>query len=220
MSIYLSRRKMIVSLGAAGAAMLSGVAKAGLLDKLGLGKLLGNASDNALNKLGETDGFYRDTAVRIVLPGAGGKLASKALRFGDRLGVTRKLTKSLNDAASLAALEAKPVFRSAIDQIKLKDIPGLATQKDGASQYLLRSAGPDLHLKVKPLIASALTKVGAYQQLASVNKGGNLLSSLGSSFGLTDDKLTESVSQQAMKGIFNYIGQEEAKLRANPFGVL
>lgn len=215
-----SRRRMIASLGAAGAALTAGVANARLFDKLGLGKVLGNASDNALDKLGATDGFYRDTAVRIAMPGASGKLASKALRLGDKLGVTAKLTKSLNDAASLAALEAKPVFRSAISQIKLKDIPGLATQKDGASQFLLRTAGPDLHLKVKPLIASALTKVGAYQQLASINKSSSLFGSLGGSFGLTEDKLTESVSKQAMNGIFKYIGQEEAKLRGNPFGVL
>jgi hypothetical protein len=220
MSLILARRSVIALLAASSAALLSGVAKAGLLDSLGLGKLLGNASDNALGKLGETDGFYRDTAVRIAMPGATGKLASKALRFGDKLGLTTKLTKSLNDAASFAALEAKPIFRSAISQIKLKDVPGLATKKDGASQYLLRTAGPDLHLKVKPLIASALAKVGAYQQLANINKSSSLLGSLGSSLGLTDDKLTESVSQQAMKGIFNYIGQEEAKLRANPLGVL
>jgi Protein of unknown function (DUF4197) len=220
MSLILSRRRILASFGIASAALLSGVAKAGLLDSLGLGKLLGNASDNALDKLGATDGFYRDTAVRIALPGATGKLASKALRFGDKLGLTTKLTKSLNDAASMAALEAKPIFRSAISQIKLSDIPGLATQKDGAAQYLLRTAGPDLHLKVKPLIASALTKVGAYQQLANINKSGSLLGSLGGSLGLSDEKLTESVSQQAMKGIFSYIGQEEAKLRANPLGVL
>jgi hypothetical protein len=212
----LSRRAVIASLAATSAALLSGVARAGLLDSLGMSKLLGNASDKALNKLGETDGFYRDTAVRILLPGATGKLASKALRFGDKLGLTTKLTKSLNDAASLAALEAKPIFRSAISQIKLKDVPGLATQKDGASQFLLRTAGPDLHLKVKPLIAAALTKVGAYQQMARVNQGGGLLGSLG----LTEDKLTESVSKQAMNGIFNYIGLEEAKLRANPLGIL
>lgn len=216
MSVILTRRDALFAVGATSVALLPGVAYAGLLDSLGLTKLLGNASDSALNKLGETDGFYRDLAVRIALPGATGKLARKALRFGDKLGVTAKLTKSLNDAASLAALEAKPVFRSAISQIKLKDVPGIATQKDGASQYLLRTAGSDLALKVKPLISSALDKVGAYQQLSSMNKAGGLLASLG----LTNDKLTDSVSKQAMNGIFSYIGQEEAKLRSNPLGIL
>jgi Protein of unknown function (DUF4197) len=213
----LTRRRIIALVGATSIAIMAGAsAQAGLLDSLGVSKLLGNASDNALNKLGETDGFYRDTAVRIALPGATGKFAAKALRAGDKLGLTTKLTKSLNDAASMAALEAKPIFRSAISQIKLKDIPGLATKKDGASQYLLRTAGPDLQTKVRPLIAAALGKVGAYQQLAALNKTGGLLGSLG----FTDERVTDSVSKQAMNGIFSYIGQEEGKLRANPLGKL
>lgn len=217
MTLILSRRDAMMAFGATSAVtLIPGLAQAGILDGLGLTKLLGNASDNALNKLGEPDGFYRDLAVRILIPGATGKFAQKALRFGDKMGVTTKLTKSLNDAASSAALEAKPVFRSAISQVKLSDIPGIATQKNGASQYLLRTAGSELGLKVKPLIGSALGKVGAFQQLASMNKGGGLLASLG----LTEDRLTDSVSKQAMNGIFNYLGQEEAKLRGNPLGIL
>lgn len=217
METNLSRRHLIASLGALATAGISArAAGAGLLDSLGLTKLLGNASDTALNKLGETDGFYRDLAVRIALPGVTGKLARRALRFGDKLGLTTALTKSLNDAASLAALEAKPVFRAAISQIKLKDVPGIATNKDGASQYLLRSAGPDLELKVKPLIAAALTKVGAYKQIAKINQGGGLLAALG----LSEERVTDSVAKQAMNGIFSYIGAEEARLRANPFGIL
>lgn len=217
MPVLYSRRRMMVSLGAAAVSAMSARAwGAGLLDNLGLTKLLGNASDSALNKLGETNGFYRDLAVRIALPGATGSLARRALRLGDSLGLTTKLTKSLNDAASLAALEAKPVFRSAISQIKLKDVPGIATKKDGASQYLLRAAGPDLQTKVEPLIAAALTKVGAYQQIAKINGKGGLLASLG----LSEDRVTQSVSKQAMTGIFSYIGKEEEKLRANPFGIL
>ncbi len=210
-------QRIIATFGAVSLAIMTGAAAhAGLLDGLGLSKLLGNASDNALNKLGETDGFYRDTAVRIALPGATGKFAAKALRAGDKLGLTTKLTKSLNDAASIAALEAKPIFRSAISQVKLTDIPDLAIKKDGASQYLLRTAGPDLQTKVRPLIAAALGKVGAYQQLATINKAGGLLGT----FGLTEQKVTDSVSKQAMNGIFSYIGQEEGKLRANPLGKL
>ena len=216
MSLILTRRDCVLALGATSATLIPGLAYAGLLDGLGLTKLLGNASDNALNKLGEPDGFYRDLAVRIALPGATGKLAQKALRFGDKMGVTTKLTKSLNDAASSAALEAKPIFRSAISQIKLRDIPDIATQKNGASQYLLRTAGSELGLKVKPLISSALGKVGAFQQLASLGKSGGILSSLG----ITNETLTDSVSKQAMNGIFSYLGQEEGKLRGNPFGVL
>lgn len=213
----LSRRMLVrgaMAVAAIGA--LPGRAYAGLLDALGLKKMLGNASDGALNKLGASDGFYRDVAVRILLPGTKGKLASKLMRAGDKIGVTTKLTKSLNDAASLAALEAKPVFRSAIDGLKITDVPGLALKNDGATQYLKKSASDELLLKIKPLVSAALGKVGAFDQLSKLSKAGGLLAPLG----LTDAKLTDSVSNQALNGIFSYIGKEEGQLRSSPGGLL
>ncbi len=209
----LSRRRVLAGLAASATmAGIAGRASAGILDSLGVRKLLGNASDSALGKLGQADGFYRDVAVRILLPGAKGKFASKLMRTGDKLGLTKNLTKSLNDAASLAANEAKPIFRGAIEQLKLSDVPGLALKKDGATQFLMKTASPDLLVKIRPLISAALGKVGAFQQLAQLNKSGSLLAPLG----LTEAKITDSVSDQALKGIFSYMGNEEAALKANP----
>lgn len=196
--------------------LLPGRTTAGLLDGIGLTKLLGNASDSALTKLALPDGFYRDTAIRILLPGTSGKLAKKLLKGGDKLGLTTKLTKSLNDAASLAAGEAKPVFRSAIDGLKITDVPGIVTQKTGGTSYLERTAGTELGTKVRPLISAALTKVGAFDQLAKLGSAGSLLGSLG----ITGDRLTDSVTKQAMHGIFSYMGTEEAALRGNPGKIL
>ncbi len=189
---------------------------AGLLDGLGLTRLLGNASDSALTKLAAPDGFNRDVAIRILLPGTNGKLARKLLDGGDRLGLTTKLTRSLNDAASLAAGEAKPVFRSAISGLKITDVPGLVTDRRGGTSFLERTAGVELGTKVRPLIASALTKVGAFDQLARLGSAGRLLGGLG----LTGDGLTDHVTAQAMRGIFSYMGNEEAALRANPGRIL
>lgn len=188
--------------------------QAGALDGGGIKKLLGGASDNALDKLSKPGAFYADTAIRILLPGAKGKLASKLLKTSDRLGVTTKLTKSLNDAAGFAAQEAKPVFRSAVDGLSLADVPGIALQKDGATEYLKKSADADLRLKVRPLIVSALTKVGAFDQLEKMGKGSGLLSLAK----LDRDSLTESVTDQTMKGIYSYMAKEEAGLRGNILG--
>ncbi len=189
--------------------------QAGALDGGGIKKLLGGASDNALDKLAKPGAFYADTAVRILLPGAKGKLASKLLKTGDKLGVTTKLTKSLNDAAGFAAQEAKPVFRSAVDGLSLADVPGIALKNDGATEYLKKSADTDLRLKVRPLIVSALTKVGAFSQFEKMGKGGGLLSLAK----LDRESLTESVTDQTMKGIYNYMAKEEAGLRGNALGI-
>jgi Protein of unknown function (DUF4197) len=188
--------------------------RAGALDGGGIKKLLGGASDNALDKLSKPGAFYADTAIRILLPGAKGKLASKLLKTSDKLGVTTKLTKSLNDAAGFAAQEAKPVFRSAVDGLSLADVPGIALKNDGATEYLKKSADTDLRQKVRPLIVSALTKVGAFDQLEKLGNGGGLLNLAK----LDRDSLTESVTDQTMKGIYNYMAKEEAGLRGNLLG--
>lgn len=187
--------------------------RAGLLDAVGLTSLMGKASDGALNKLSAPNAFYSDTAIRILLPGAGGKFARKLLGAGDKLGLTDKLTHSMNDAAGLAAQEAKPIFRNAISGLKFNDVPGIATQNDGGTQYLQRSATPDLRLKVRPLITAALTKLGAYGQLAKLGGATKAL-------GITPDKMTDSVTDQALKGIFNYMGREETAARGNVLGTI
>lgn len=173
---------------------------------------LGSASDAALDKLSEPGAFYADEAVRILLPGPL-KQASGLMKLTDQAGLTRNLTKSLNDAAGLAAKEAKPVFRDAINKMTVKDGVGVVTKKDGATRYLQESSGDELHARVRPLIATALTEVGAYDQLAKLGTG---KAGLLSGAGLSADGLTDSVTDQALSGIFKYIGAEEASLRANP----
>lgn len=182
----------------------------------GIKGLIGNASDGALDRLAQPGAFYADTAVRILLPGATGKLASKLFGMGDRLGLTTNLTKSLNDAGGRAAGEAKPVFRTAIDNLRWTDAPALVSKQDGATRYLQSSAGGVLYTKVSPLVGSALETVGAYRQLDQLSKGNQLMASAG----LTRDGLTRSVTEQALKGIFHYMAGEEAALRKNPAALL
>lgn len=199
-----------------GVAGMVGLALApGALAKIPAGSvkgLIGNASDGALDKLAQPGAFYADTAVRILLPGAGGKLASKLMGAGDKLGLTTKLTKSLNDAGGKAAGEAKPIFRAAIDDLGWSDVPSLVSKRDGATRYLQSSAGGVLGDKVRPLVAGALEDVGAYRQLDQLSGNSQLLSLAG----ISHDGLTASVTDQALKGIFLYMGNEEAALRRNP----
>ncbi|PQM29195.1 hypothetical protein CVO77_04800 [Sphingopyxis lindanitolerans] len=197
----------------------AGLAVAGLIpaalaktSKPGVKGLIANASDTALDRLAQPGAFYADTAVRILLPGTSGKLASKLLGAGDRLGLTTGLTKSLNDAGGKAAGEAKPLFRAAIDNLGWNDMPSLVSKNDGATRYLQSSAGGLLGDKVRPLIAGALDEVGAYRQLDQLSGSSQLLSIAG----LSHDGLTNSVTDQALKGIFLYMGNEEAALRRNP----
>lgn len=181
----------------------------------GITRLLGQASDSALDKLSQPGAYYRDEAVRILLPGPL-KRASKILEFTDKAGVTNGLVQKLNDAAGLAAKEAKPIFRSAISQITVKDAVGIVGKGDGATRYLRESSGPTLQAKMRPLILAALGKTGAFKQLDKLGKSSSLLGQVG----ISRDGLTDSVTEQALNGVFTYMGNEEGKLRANPLSVL
>ena len=213
-------------------AVVRGVLGAGVMVALGgrglaqgglLGGVLGQASDHALDKLAQPGAFYNDTSVRIGLPGmgsgggsgGGGLLGGLGGMLGGASGLDG-ITHKINDAAGHAALAAKPVFRGAISRLSLADAPGIIGHSDGGTQYLRKSAGGELHAKVRPLIDTALEAVGAYHEVDRLSAGGGLLAQLG----LSRDKLGNSVTEQALNGIFKYMGIEEDHLRANPLGAV
>ncbi len=217
------RRTLLALLGGVFALSLAAPLRAaGLTGGLGggLADLLGKASDTSLDKLAQPGAFYADPSIRIALPllgrttgGIGGVLMS-ALDTGQKLGITDNVVRKLNDAAGLAAKEAKPVFHAAISRLSLSDMPGIATARDGATQYLRKSAGDELKGKLRPLVDKGLLTVGAFRQLDRLAARSQLIAKAG----ITRDKLGSSVTDQALAGIFSYIGAEEGRLRDNPLG--
>ena len=216
----IGRRAMLAGLGAAVVGLAAPARAVGLGGSLT--DLLGRASDSSLDKLGQPGAFYADPAVRIALPligratGGLGNTVLGLLDKGQQLGLTDNLVRRLNDAAGYAAKEAKPIFRSAISRLSLADVPDIATRRDGASQYLRTSAGPDLALKLRPLVDKGLASVGALRELDRLSARSSLLRGAG----LTRDRVGASVTEQALNGIFSYIGAEEGRLRDNPAGAL
>ena len=182
--------------------------------------ILAMASDGALDKLALPGAFYDDEDIRIKLPLVGdlgklGGLSEKASRlFGrkKKVDLFGGLTRTINDAAGVAAGEAKPIFRESIGQLSLSDAPGIVGEKDGATRYLQDTSGDTLEGKLRPLVDDSMTELGAYEQLDKLGKKSSLIEQAG----LTSDRLGQSVTEQALKGIFSYIAGEEAAFRANP----
>jgi Protein of unknown function (DUF4197) len=204
---HIERRLFLAGLGATALTlpMASGAQASGLLSDI-----LGKASDSALDKLAAPGAFYNDQDIRIGLPFIGGR--SGLLGSLGSIGLFDGLIRRLNDAASAAAGVAKPVFRESIDKLSLSDLPGIVKESDGATRHLRESAGDTLHGKLRPLVDNALGKAGAYRKYDKLAAKTSLLSGAG----ITHDVLGKSVTEQALKGIFKYIGNEEAQLRANP----
>jgi len=181
----------------------------------GLRGLLSAASDSALSRLEKPGAFYADEAIRIGLPGPFKKL-SGIMKYAGQAGLTKGLDKSLNDAAGIAAGAAKPVFRNAIDSMTLTDGIGIVTGGGtGATDYLERSSGSVLEGQLQPLVESALRKTGALAKVEKLIAGNPTAAALG----LSSSQITKSVTEQTADGIFQYMGQEERKIRANPLGI-
>ena len=213
-----ARRQFLI--GAAATALVmpfANIAQAqGLGGALGLGNLLSGASDNALDKLAAPGAYFNDKDIRIGLPfiGGGSGLLGSILDAGSRLGILDGITRTINDAAGVAAGEAKPIFRNAINDVSFDDVPGIVQESDGGTQYLRRSANDDLHTKLSPLVDQALGDLGAYNQLDNLSKKHSFIRRVG----LSREGMNKTVTDQGLDGIFSYMGSEEKALRANPLG--
>ncbi len=212
----INRRTLIAGASATGLfALLPSAANAQGLGKLGLSSILGKATDSALDKLAKPGAFYDDKDVRIGLPIVGksrGGLLGGLLNAGNRLGILDGLTRNINDAAGVAAGEAKPIFRDAIDNLSFSDAPGMIREDDGGTQYLRQSSNDALHTKLEPLVDSALEKVGVYEQFDGLAEKHSFIRAAG----LNRESINRSVTDQGLDGIFSYVGSEERTFRKNP----
>lgn len=199
-------------------AAMPGAAKAQMgTGGIGLSSILGKATDSALDKLAQPGAFYADEAVRIGLPIVGGGssgLLGSILSAGEQLGVLGPITRQINDAAGVAAGEAKPIFRDAIDGLSFSDAPGIIKEQDGGTQYLRRSSNDALHGKLEPLVNDALEGLGVYSTFDGLAERHSFIRQAG----LDRASINRSVTDQGLDGIFTYIGSEERAFRKDPVG--
>ena len=214
-STSMNRRALLMGIGATG---LLAAAPLRAQGGLGLSSILGKATDNALDKLAQPGAFYNDEDIRIGLPivgnlgGRSGGLLGSLMNAGNRFGVLGDITRTINDAAGVAAGEAKPIFRDAIDDLSFSDAPGIIRESDGGTQYLRRSSNDRLHSRLEPLVDDALEKLGAYATFDGLAEQHSFIRDAG----LNRERINRSVTDQGLDGIFAYIGREEREFRSNP----
>jgi hypothetical protein len=177
----------------------------------GLKEALNNGISKQVTKLTATDGFYKNTAVKILLPEELRKVDTGLRRVG--LGsLADEGLKVLNRAAEDAVKEATPIFVDAVKNMSFMDAKSiLFGNESAATTYLKNSSSTALYAKFNPVIKNSFAKVGAdkvwtniitkYNSIPLVNK--------------VNPDLTDYVTNQALNGVFKMVAVEEKNIRTN-----
>ncbi|RDI53774.1 uncharacterized protein DUF4197 [Flavobacterium glaciei] len=177
----------------------------------GLKEALNNGISKQVTKLTTTDGFFRNEAVKILLPEELRKVDAGLRRIG-LSSLADEGLKVLNRAAEDAVKEATPIFVDAVRNMTFMDAKTiLMGNENSATNYLQNSTTTALYGKFNPVIKNSFTKVGAdkvwtniitkYNSIPLVNK--------------VNPDLTDYVTNQALIGVFKMVAVEEKNIRTN-----
>ena len=179
----------------------------------GLKEALSQGTKKSTDKLSAVDGFFKDAAVKILLPPEAQKVEKtlRGLGFGKQCD---DAILSLNRAAEDASKSAAPIFFNAIKGMTVQDGLGILKGTDtAATAYLRKSTTVQLTASFKPVIDSSLQKTGATKYWKTVFETYNKLPT---TFNKVNTDLSSYATEKALNGVFFYVAQEEKNIRQNP----
>lgn len=177
----------------------------------GLKEALNNGIAKEVSKLTAVDGFFKNEAVKILMPDELQKVESALRKFGMGNLADQGIL-AMNRAAEDAVKEATPIFVSAVKNMTITDAKSiLLGNENAATVYLQGSTNKELYAKFSPVVQQSISKVGAdtiwstiisqYNQLPFVSK--------------VNPDITDYVTNKAMDGVFKMIAVEEKNIRTN-----
>tara|TARA_B100000809_G_scaffold262735_1_gene314383 strand:- start:11279 stop:11986 length:708 start_codon:yes stop_codon:yes gene_type:complete len=175
----------------------------------GLRQALDLGIDKQVSKLTQTDGFYKNNLVKILLPEELQKV-DKTLRSIGLGNLADEGIKVLNRAAEDAVKEATPVFVDAVKQITFSDAKNILLGSDNsATNYLQSKTNTALYSKFNPVIENSFQKVGADQIWETIINKYNTVPFVNK----VNPDLTDYVTTEALKGVYKMIAVEEKEIR-------
>ncbi len=177
----------------------------------GLKEALNNGITKQVSKLTATDGFFKNEAVKILLPAELQKV-DKTLRDLGMSSLADEGLKVLNRAAENAVKEATPIFVTAVKNMTFTDARNILLGNDtSATTFLQTSTSTALYGKFNPVVKSSLGKVGADKVWANIITKYNAIPLVKK----VNPDLGDYVTQQAMNGVFKMVAVEEKDIRNN-----
>lgn len=185
------------------------------------------------SELSATDGYFRNAALKILLPPE----AHTLIEYIDKIPGGQKLVEDvvlrINRSAENAAREVVPIFQNAITSMTVADGISIVCGADNAAtEYLREKTYTPLMALYKPKVAEALSKplvlgisanrawtelITKYNQVAApVNLVAKIAGQAEPMPEIEVDLATYATGK-ALDGLFVKVGEEELKIRENPF---
>lgn len=177
----------------------------------GLKEALNMGVSEGVKKLGVTDGFLKNEAVKILMPEKLRKIDTTLRSVG--LGsLADQGVKLLNRAAEDAVTQATPIFANAITSMTITDAKNILLGTDNAAtSYLQSKTQSQLFTAFQPKVKASLGKVGADTLWKSLITKYNTLTGQA----VTTD-LNEYVTTETINGVFKMVAQKENGIRNTP----
>lgn len=177
----------------------------------GLKEALEVGTKKGADQLSAVDGFFRDAAIKILMPPEAEKVEKKLRSIGLGKQVDNAIL-SMNRAAEDAAKSVTPIFVNAIKGMSIQDAWGILRGGDfAATNYLKDKTTASLVEAFRPVIEKSLEKVDATKYWNTVFTTYNKFSS-----DKVNTDLPAYVTDKALSGLFHQVGLEEQKIRKDP----
>jgi hypothetical protein len=178
----------------------------------GIKEALQIGADHAVALTGTTDGFFKNEAIKILLPDKL-RTAEKGLRLAGMGPKIDEFELSMNRAAEKAAPAARDIFKDAVRQMTFDDVRKILTGGNtSATDYFKAKTSEKLAASFKPTVESAMAGTGVVKQYKQLTGGIQSLP-----FGLTQSfDITDYVVGKTLDGEFYMVGEEEKKIRTDP----
>lgn len=190
----------------------------------GLKEALSIGTDSAVKNLMKANGFYKDAAVKILLPKEAADLIKYKNKVPGLAPIVNELELRMNRAAEDAVKEAVPIFKSAILGIGFTDaVSILKGNNNAATLYLKSKTEQQLISAFSPKIKASLDK--PLVPSVSANDSWKSATTIWNKFTKTpaakflnvkpvNVDLTNYVTTLAVKAVFTKIEAQESNIRS------
>ena len=177
----------------------------------GLKEALSVGAQRGSDKLSAVDGFFKNAALKILMPPEAKKVEETLRGIGMGKQVDQAIL-AMNRAAEDATKSAAPIFVNAVKSMTIDDAMSILKGGDNAAtNYLKGKTTAQLTEAFRPVIDKSLQKVDATKYWNTIFSNYNRVASE-----KINPDLPAYVTEKALAGIFTQLADEEKEIRKNP----